>query len=359
MLPAMLTPLLLCVPALIATAPSDALLERMVDDHVGEMVRIPGGTFWMGSQHPEARPDEKPVHLVSVGDLWVATTEVTNAQFAAFVDATGYVTTAERPIDWDELKASLPAGTPPPPPEMLAPGSLVFHEAPPGTTTADFSQWWTWTPGASWHAPEGPGTTIADRMDHPVVHISHDDAEAFCAWAGGRLPTEAEWERAARGGISGARFAWGTQEIDHTLANTWQGTFPVTNTVEDGYDRTAPVRSFPPNAYGLYDVAGNVWEWCSDRFDVSEYARRRMAAGPKGLTDDPQGPAVARDPRNPYSRDSRTQRGGSFLCHASYCSSYRPSARMGCTPDTGMSHVGFRVVRDPIDSQNAPERGEE
>ena len=323
-----------------------------------EMAWIPGGSFMMGSTRPDARPDERPVHRVRVDGFWMGVTEVTNAQFAEFVRETGYVTTAERAVDWEELRTQLPPGTPKPSDDMLAPGSLVFTFPEPGTDPRDVHDWWAWTIGASWRAPEGPGSTIEGRENYPVVHVSHDDALAYCEWAGGRLPTESEWELAARGGLPSAHFVWGEQDIDPSHANVWQGEFPVRNTQEDGYLTTAPVASFPANGFGLHDMAGNVWEWCSDQFRVDEYSRRRMAAGPKGTVSNPQGPSSSRDPRNPNAPVSRVQRGGSFLCHASYCSSYRPSARMGCTPDTGMAHVGFRLVRDVSDEFPPPASGE-
>jgi formylglycine-generating enzyme required for sulfatase activity len=317
------------------------------------MVWIPGGTFTMGSEPgPGVRPDESPPHRVRVKGFWIDRTEVTNRQFAEFVKATGYVTIAERPVDWEELRKQVPEGTPKPAEEMLAPGALVFTMPTAGTRLDNPAGWWRWTPGASWRHPEGPDSSIDDRLDHPVVQVAWLDAVAYAAWAGKRLPTEAEWEFAARGGLDRRAFTWGDEPIDPKRANTWQGDFPVRNDLSDGFARTAPVGRFPPNGYGLVDMAGNVWEWCDDRFDSSIYPRRvaeaLRASVPEGepAVTDPHGPDFARDPRNPEARDSRVQKGGSFLCHASYCSSYRPSARMGCTPDTGMSHLGFRCVRD-------------
>lgn len=310
------------------------------------MVWIPGGDFQMGSVSPLARPDESPVHRVHIDGFWIDKTEVTNAQFAAFVEATDYVTIAEREIDWEEIKKQLPAGTPKPSDEMLQPGSLVFTPPEGVVDLRFFGLWWTWTPGASWRHPEGPGSSIDDLMDHPAVHIAYDDAVAYAEWAGKRLPTEAEWEFAARGGLDGALNIWGDDTVDGTRCNTWQGRFPDRNTAEDGYARTAPVGSFPANGYGLHDMAGNVWEWCSDQFDIGEYTRRVREAGEGAVIDNPRGPDAPNDPRNPYAPESHVQRGGSFLCNDSYCASYRPSARMGCPPDTGMSHVGFRCVSD-------------
>ena len=312
------------------------------------MVWVPGGEFTMGWDGDDGRLDERPAHRVRVDGFWMDATEVTNAQFAEFVEATGYVTIAERPIDWGEIAAQLPPGTPKPPDEDLAPGSLVFTPPDRAVDTRDYTQWWTWTVGASWRHPEGPGSDLEGRSDHPVVHVSWEDARAYAAWAGKRLPTEAEWERAARFGHDGARFMWGDELSPGgaLMANIWQGEFPHRNTAEDGYERAAPVRSFPANPLGLYEMAGNVWEWTADRFRVDTYAKRIGERDPGGCCVNPQGPDTTRDPRNPYAADSRVQKGGSFLCHASYCSSYRPSAKMATPPDTGMSHLGFRCVRD-------------
>lgn len=276
------------------------------------MVLIPGGEFTMGSDGPDARRNEAPARRVKIHAFLMDRTEVTNAQFAEFVRETGYVTVAERPVDWNVIRQQVPPGTPKPPDDMLKPGALVF--APPDAPVPldDPSRWWSWTAGACWRNPEGPGSDIAARMDHPAVHIAFDDALAYAKWAGKRLPTEAEWERAARGGLDGKRFVWGDEPLDATRCNVWQGDFPWRNTAEDGFVRTAPVGTYPPNGFGLVDMAGNVWEWCSDEFAPGE----------------------------------RVHRGGSYLCNPSYCSSYRPSARMGCTPDTGLGHLGFRCVRD-------------
>lgn len=296
----------------------------------------------MGTDSDLGWPDEKPAHRVRVDGFWMDETEVTNAQFRAFVEATGYVTTAEKPPDVEEILRQSPPGTPPPPKEKLVPGSLVFQPtAGPVKDLRDYSQWWHWTPGASWRHPEGPGSSIVGKDDHPVVHVSWDDAVAYAKWAGKRLPTEAEWEFAARGGLEGKPYVWGDEKPTDTqiFANIWQGEFPHRNTARDGFVRTAPVKSFPANGYGLYDMAGNVWEWCSDFYQADLYRRRAH----EGVIVNPSGPASAMDPRNPWAA-SRVQRGGSFLCHESYCWRYRPSARHGCSPDTGMSHVGFRCV---------------
>jgi formylglycine-generating enzyme required for sulfatase activity len=269
-------------------------------------------------------------------------TEVTNAQFREFVEATGHVTTAEKPPNLDDLMKQRPPGTPRPS-EDPKPGSLVFQQTAGPVDTNDFYQWWKWTEGADWRHPLGPGSTLDGLDDHPVVHVSWDDAVAYAKWAGKRLPTEAEWEFAARGGLATKPYVWGDDKPteDRPLANIWQGQFPYNNTARDGYVRTAPVKSFQPNGYGLYDMSGNVWEWCSDWYDSDLYARR---AG-KDVIVNPQGPERSYVRARPYSPE-RSQRGGSFLCHDSYCSRYRPGARHGCTPDTGMSHVGFRCARN-------------
>ena len=322
-------------------------LDRSPDAEI-DWIEVPGGVFTMGTDHPEGRPDERPAHKVKVGDFQIARTEVTNAQFAAFVEATGYLTTAERPIDWAVLKKQVPEGTPKPPDEVLVPGALIFTPPDGPVETTSPARWWRWTPGACWKHPDGPGSSIEGLEDHPVVHVSWDDAKAFCKWAGGRLPTEAEWERAARMGQDDRRFIWGDEfrPDDRIMCNTWDGRFPDLNTKEDGHLGTAPVGSFPPNELGLHDMAGNVWEWVADRFDVETYSRRTKDAGEDFVIIDPVGPDRSADPRNPLVTDSRVHKGGSFLCNPSYCSSYRPSARMASTPDSGLSHLGFRPVRD-------------
>lgn len=312
------------------------------------MVWVPAGEFSMGWDGPEARPDERPAHRVRLEGFWIDATEVTNAQFRAFVEATGHVTTAERAPDWEELRAQLPPGTPPPAPDLLVPGSLVF--APPTEPVAldDPARWWSFVPGANWRSPEGPASSLAGRDDHPVLHVSWFDATAYAAWAGKRLPSEAEWERAARFGADGQRYTWGDElEPDgRPRANIWQGRFPDLNTLRDGFATAAPVGSFPPAALGLCDMAGNVWEWTADRFDPEAYAQRVAELEPGACCVNPTGPAGSVDPRNPFAADSRVHKGGSFLCHASYCSSYRPSAKMATSPDTSTNHLGFRCVRD-------------
>jgi sulfatase modifying factor 1 len=300
------------------------------------MVPIPEGTFRMGSG--DHYPEEAPVHRVTVGAFSVRSTAVTNGQYAAFVGATGYVTVAERPLD--------PADFPGAPVENLVAGSLVFTMSRGPVDLRHMSQWWTWTPGASWHQPEGPGSSIENRQDHPVVHVGYEDAEAFAHWAGEDLPTEAEWEYAARAGVDGSAFIWGDEAVPdgQYLANFWQGDFPWRNNEADGFTGTAPVGSYPPNHFGLYDMAGNVWEWTTDWYADGHPAD---AGTPCCVPTDPRGPSIESsfDPGQPqFSIPRRVIKGGSFLCADNYCQRYRPAARRPQMIDTGMSHVGFRTV---------------
>ena len=273
-------------------------------------------------------PEEGPVREVTVDGFWMHTRQVVNEDFAAFVEATGYVTVAERPID--------PADYPGAPAENLQPGSMVFQRTPGPVDLRHLSQWWTWTPGASWRHPVGPLSSIAKRARHPVVHVAYEDADAYARWAGLALPTEAEWETAARGGLTGATYTWGDEpeQPSERMANYWHGEFPWRP--QPGYGRTAPVGSFPANGYGLFDMAGNVWEWTTDWY-----------------SDTPAGggccEADSHDPRQPDPNQvpRRVVKGGSFLCADAYCLRYRPAARRPQPVDTGMSHVGFRCVRRP------------
>lgn len=318
------------------------------------MAWIPGGEFNMGSEAPFAFPNEKPVHRVQVAPFFLDVHPVTNAEFAKFVEATGFKTVAERAVEWEEMKKQLPPGTPKPPEEVLQPGSLVFRQTSGPVDLRNMSQWWVWMNGASWKHPEGEGSSIEGRENHPVVQIAWEDAQAYAKWAGKRLPTEAEWEFAARGGHEGRRYAWGDLEKTDgkTRLNRWTGDFPYRNDGQDGFVGTAPVGSFPPNDYGLYDMGGNVWNWCSDLYRADTFAAR---ADDKAVCCDPQGPSTPAgekpmpgDPSPPTvpGAERRVMKGGSFLCHPSYCESYRPSARRGTSPDTGSSHVGFRCAKD-------------
>ncbi|MEM9919758.1 MAG: formylglycine-generating enzyme family protein [Bacteroidota bacterium] len=307
------------------------------------MVQIKGGTYQMGGDNQQARPDEFPKHQVAINDFWIDQKEVTNAQFREFVEATGYVTIAERPIDVEELMKQLPPGTPPPPAEALEAGALVFQIPPPDRPQYFVSDWWIFTKGASWQHPQGPESSIRGKEQEPVVQISWYDALAYARWAGKRLPTEAEWEYAARGGLSDGVYPWGKKAIDDEApqANYWQGTFPTENLSKDGFQKIAPVGSFQPNSYGLYDMAGNVWEWCADWYHAQYYQQKANAQ----LILNPQGPDKSYDPMMP-STPQKVVRGGSFLCNDSYCSGYRVAARMKSSPDTGLEHTGFRCARD-------------
>jgi formylglycine-generating enzyme required for sulfatase activity len=321
------------------------------------MVWIPSAEFTMGGVGKEARRDEFPQNRVRLTGFWIDATEVTNAQFKKFVKETGYVTTAEKEVSWEELKKDLPPDAAKPADADLKPGSLVFT-APTvvPANNVDVSQWWKWVHGADWKHPDGPDSSIDGKDDHPVVQVSFFDAQAYAKWAGKRLPTEAEWEYAARGGLETKEFVWGDEPIDHKKCNTWQGDFPVTNLRKDGYAATNPVKAFPPNGFGLYGMAGNVWEWCADLYHPSAYEDRVAACKQSSVYSDPLGPSRSFDPRHPDAHEVRVQRGGSFLCNSSYCSSYRPSARMSSTPDSAACHVGFRCVKnsDPPPSKSPP-----
>ena len=298
------------------------------------MVPVPGGRFTMGSD--AHYPEERPARPVEVSDFLIERTLVTNAAYAAFVADTGYLTVAERPLD--------PADFPGAPAENLVPGSMVFRRTPGPVDLRHLSQWWAWTPGASWRHPEGPRTDLGGRADHPVVHVAFEDALAYATWAGRSLPTEAEWERAARGGIEGAAFVWGDDpEGDRRLANFWHGDFPWRPA--EGYGATTPVGAFPANGYGIADMAGNAWEWTLDW-----YAEGAEGTAGCCVPRDPRGgdEAGSLDPAQPqFAVPRRVVKGGSFLCADSYCMRYRPAARRPQAIDTGMSHIGFRcVVRD-------------
>ena len=298
------------------------------------MVRLQGGEFWMGLNDP-AFPDAGPAHRVRVSAFWMDATEVTNAQFEAFVRATGYVTVAERrtrAVDFPGVPA-----------DRLVAGSVVFTPPRRAVPLDNPARWWRYVPGADWRHPEGRGSSIADRPQHPVVHIAFADAQAYAAWAGKRLPTEAEWEFAARGGLDRARYAWGREALPggHHAANTFQGRFPHANSAADGFVGTSPVTAFPANALGLYGLSGNVWEWVADWYRPDYY--RTLASG-RGPVTDPPGPASSLDPDEP-GVPKRVQKGGSFLCTDEYCGRYLPGTRGKGEPSTGANHVGFRLVR--------------
>ena len=292
------------------------------------MVFVPAGEAVLGSQNGDR---DAPLHRVRLDGFWIDATEVTNDQFAAFVAATRYVTDAE--------KKPLPEEVPGVPPDQLTAGALVFQTPPGAVDLREFSQWWSFVPGACWRHPSGPGSSIEGKGDHPVVQVSWRDAVAYAAWAKKRLPTEAEWEYAARGGLDQKRYVWGDAAPGEPAwqANIWQGTFPQQNTLEDGFSGTAPVRHFAANAFGLHGMSGNVWEWCQDRYRPDGYGDGKQVAH------NPQGPQTSLDPQEP-GVEKRVMRGGSFLCSDAYCLGYQPGTRMKSTPDTSLCHTGFRCV---------------
>ncbi len=307
------------------------------------MVWIPTGTYVMGTDDERSMANERPAHEVSITGFWMDAHPVTNAEFQNFVKATGYVTTSERKPEWEELAKQLAPGTPKPDDNILVAGSLVFTPPDHAVSLKHVSAWWKWVPGASWQHPEGPDSDITGKENHPVVHISWDDANAYAKWKSKRLPTEAEWEYAARGGLVAKRFPWGDEFKPNGkhMANTFQGEFPHHAVAEDGYLRTSPVKSFAANGYGLFDMVGNVWEWTQDWYSAINHQDQAQA----GICKNPSGPKDSFDPHDPYA-PKRVIKGGSFLCNVNYCESYRPSARRGQSPDTGMSHIGFRLVQD-------------
>ena len=303
------------------------------DSSTEGMVWIPGGAFWMGSE--EGQSDEKPVHRVAVEGFWMDKTEVTNEQFGRFVKETGYTTTAERNPD--------PRDFPGVPPENLVAGAIVFAPPPGDVPLDNHYAWWRYQAGASWRQPEGPGSTLEGREKHPVVQVSWDDAVTYARWAGKRLPTEAEWEFAARGGLNRQPYVWGKEQVPEGKwqTNIWQGKFPSQNALSDGFRGTAPVASFRPNGYGLYDMSGNVWEWCRDWYRPDYYAQ--LARG-GGVARNPQGPDTPFDPAEPTEK-KRVHRGGSFLCTDQYCTRYMAGTRGKGEVTTGSNHLGFRCVK--------------
>ena len=300
------------------------------------MAWIPGGTFWMGCSDC-GMPDTIPVHLVSVSGFWMDSTPVTNAEFEKFVAETKYVTVAERRPD--------PKDFPSVPADKLVAGSIVFTPPPRPVSLEDFSQWWSYVPGASWRHPEGPSSTLKGLDRHPVVHVAWEDAVAYAAWAGKRLPTEAEFEFAARGGLDRNLYPWGNalKPDGRVPANIWEGHFPDANSRADGYFKTSPVTAFPANPYGLYDVGGNVWQWCADWYRSDFY---RTFTTPEVPVPDPRGPESSFDPDEPGAA-KRVTRGGSFLCSGEYCSRYLVGSRGKAEISSGSSNLGFRLVRSP------------
>jgi formylglycine-generating enzyme required for sulfatase activity len=304
-----------------------------------DMVWIPGGTYHMGSEHHYL--EERPVHRVTIDGFWMDRAPVTNERFARFVEATGHRTFAEIPPDPEQYPGALP--------EMLYPGSLVFIKPAHPPNRRDGVTWWHYLRGADWRHPQGPDSSIERRKRHPVVHVTYGDAEAFARWEGKTLPTEAEWEFAARGGIDGAVYAWGNEFLDghRHLANTWQGEFPWQSVVQDGFEGTSPVGAFPPNAYGLLDIIGNVWEWTSDWY-VPTHPHEAVKAC--CIPRNPLGPRLdeSYDPSQPEIKIPRkVLKGGSHLCAPNYCRRYRPAARFPEPIDTSTCHVGFRCIVRP------------
>jgi len=298
------------------------------------MVWIPGGTYMMGSN--KHYPEESPVHIATVDGFWMDQTTVTNEQFSRFIDETGYVTFCERPPN----AADYPGAKP----EFLVPASVVFHKTAQAVDLRNHFNWWKYVPGANWRHPRGPESSLEGLEKHPVVHVAYEDVEAYAKWAGKELPTEAEWEFAARGGLEGAEYVWGDEFTpgNKSMANTWQGEFPHENLLEDGFEWTAPVGSFPPNGYGLYEMAGNIWEWTTDW-----YQEHRQLTNSCCGNINPRGGEIEKsfDPCVPEIKIPRkVMKGGSFLCAPNYCRRYRPAARMAQPVDTSTCHLGFRCI---------------
>lgn len=307
------------------------------------MIWVPGGVFTMGSDNQYSRIDEKPPHQVKVDGFWMDETPVTNKQFKEFVDATGYITVAEKAPTLEEIMCQVPPGTPPPAPELLVAASLVFRPTKGPVALTSNRNWWEWTAGANWKHPLGPDSSVEGKENHPVVHVSWHDAVAYAKWAGKRLPTEAEWEFAAHGGLKDSVYPWGNEEFseEKPQANIWHGTFPYKSTKAEGYIGTTAVKTFKPNGYGLYDMSGNVWQWCSDLYHAAYYKDEAQ----KEVSVNPTGPKTSLDPAEPFAT-KHVHKGGSFLCHQSYCKGYRITAKMKTCPDTGLNHLGFRCVKN-------------
>ncbi|XAM01386.1 formylglycine-generating enzyme family protein [Phycisphaeraceae bacterium D3-23] len=311
----------------------------MVEPTTAGMVWVPAGSFVMGTN--DGHWNAAPAHELSMDGFWMDAHEVTNAEFAAFVEATGYVTVAEKPIDLATIPAHMHGNLTP---DMLVPQSMVFTPTDGPVPLDSEHRWWRMERGADWRHPEGPGSSITGRDDEPVLHVAWEDAQAYCLWAGKSLPTEAQWEYAARGGLSDVTYVWGDEKNPGGawMANIWQGEFPVTNTQEDGFTAAAPVGSFPPNGYGLYDMSGNVWEWCADYYSDAYYAR--------SPAQNPPGPDRYQDsgPRSAEGLSMRIIRGGSFLCSDVYCLGYHPTARMYTDESSATNHTGFRCVSNTL-----------
>ena len=318
------------VPSRFATDSSSGNIQFGGDTSITGMAYIPGGVFEMGGDNDQADPDEFPKHKVEVSPFYMDMTEVTNAQFRKFVEATGYVTTAEKKPDWEEMKKTLPPGTPKPPDSVLVAASLVFKPSSGPVNLNDYSQWWSWVKGADWKHPEGPGSDIQGKDNYPVVHVSWDDAVAYCKWAGKRLPTEAEWEFAARGGLVNNIYFWGNEPVNSgkPKCNSWEGNFPYYNEKRDGFITAAPVKSFSPNGYGLYDMAGNVWEWVSDSYLENYYSTLGDGAS---------------NPQGPSGGQFQVVRGGSWgsndqVTQTIYRGKYKPA--------DFYDYLGFRCAKD-------------
>jgi formylglycine-generating enzyme len=332
--------------------PAAVIVQRNGVNGPANMVWISGGEFMMGSDHRLADANERPAHRVKVTGFWMDRHHVTNAEFRRFVQATGYVTTAERKPDWEAIRTQVLPGTPKPPDAALVAGAMVFVGTNRPVPLDDYSQWWRFVPGANWQHPQGPWSSIEGKDDHPVVQVSYEDAQVYAKWIGKRLPTEAEWEFAARGGLEQATYAWGDQFAPggKTMLNFWntqQRPFPVVSPKAGGAAGTSAVESFPPNGYGLYDMTGNAWQWVADWYRADYF---KTTSGK--LIDNPRGPDDSWDPADrgvPVNAPKRVTRGGSYLCNVDYCLSFRPSARRGNDPYNPMSHIGFRLVMSPQD----------